>query len=66
MLNRVALPRVFDDDDADVVARTLRERSLDQSIGRCRYPMGAGQYLGDFRVTNGAAEAVRTKQQNIA
>src|SRR6202030_4718705 len=58
-------PRVLDHNCANVVPRALIERSLDQSIG-CRREWGAGQYVGQFGVPEGAAEPIRTKQQNVA
>jgi len=34
VLNQAHLPRVLDDDDADIVAGTVREGAFDQSISR--------------------------------
>jgi hypothetical protein len=50
-------PRVFNNDDADVVAGTLHEGALDKSIRRNRRRMGA-QELGDLRVADSTGEAV--------
>ena len=58
-------PCVFDHYGTDVIPRALIERSLDQSVGR-RRDWASGQYVGHLGVAEGAAEPVRTKQQNVA